>query len=67
MKEFTYFQTEDEVLFEPYCQFKVTKISSIVNEMMGNITIPLIEIEEIKKARMPDNTALFLLWVDDKM
>jgi len=35
--------------------------------MMGNITIPLIEIEEIKKARMPDNTALFLLWVDDKM
>ena len=35
--------------------------------MMGNIIIPLIEIEEIKKARMPDNTALFLLWVDDKM
>jgi hypothetical protein len=66
IKEFSYFMTEEEVLFEPYCQFKVTKISTMVNDMMGGITIPLIEIEEIEKAPMPDSTALFLLWVDDK-
>ena len=66
IKELSYFQKEEEVLFEPYCQFKVTKISNIVNEMINNISIPLFEIEEIEKAPMPDSTALFLLWVDDK-
>jgi len=34
--------------------------------MIGNISIPLIEIEEIKKAPLPDSPTWFLLWIDDK-
>lgn len=64
IKEFSFYQYEDEILFEPYTYFKVKDIEKYQND--AKKTIPCYVLEELKKEEIPRNVEVFVLWVDDK-